>query len=143
MVEEKVIQAPTFKHVEQELYNYHRTVQLLKLRREELLHGSSGQTDENVGGGRSNLPSSPTERRAIALRTDVRLAHLEMTVNNIEYVIHRLPPHKLELVKLKYWTHPQTLTADGMALKLNCSRSAFFKWRAEIVTAIAEQFGWI
>lgn len=143
MQTEKHVRAATFKHVESELYNFHRTVHQLKLRREELLHGSANQTDENVGGGRSNLPSSPTERRAIAMIADKRLSHLEEIVSTIEYIINQLPPDKLAFVRLKYWTHPQTLTWDGLALKLNCSRSALFKWRAEIVTAIASHFGWI
>jgi RinA family phage transcriptional activator len=135
------LKSATFKHIESELFNYHLTVKLLAQRREEILYGSS-QPDDNIGGGKSNLPGDPTGRIAIALVSDKRIQHLENIVNAITTVTNQLHPERLEFVKLRYWTQPQTLTWVGIALQLNCGRSTLFNWREDIVTAIAEHMGW-
>ena len=140
MQAEKIKRA-TFKHIESELFNYHHTLKLLEQRRLELLHNSNS-SDENVGGGRSNLPGDPTARKAIALVADKRIEHLQTIINSIEVVIHTLPDDKLQFVKSRYWTYPQTLTWDGIALKMNISRKTAFRWREEVIISIADRLGW-
>ncbi len=140
MISQK-LKSATFKHIESELFNYHQTVKLLSQRKEELLHGST-QSDENIGGGKSNIPGDPTARKAIAIVVDKRIEHLENIVNAISYIISLLPPEKLEFIRVRYWTHPQTLTWDGISLHMNYGRSTLFNWREEIVTAIANHLGW-
>ncbi len=136
------IPSSVFKHVELELCNYHQTARRYQLRREELMFGSS-VADENVGGGKSNLPGNPTERVAIALVMDQRLQVLDNIVTSIEDITSQLPPERMQFVRLKYWSRPQTLTWDGLAIELHCSRSVLFKWRRELVFALAERFGWV
>lgn len=140
MQAEKIKRA-TFKHIESELFNYHHTLRLLEQRRQELLYNSN-QQDDNVGGGRSNLASDPTAQKAIALVVDKRIEHLQSIIYAIEVVIHRLPDDKLQFVKSRYWTYPQTLTWDGIAIQLSTSRATLFRWREEIILAIADRLGW-
>lgn len=130
-----------FKHIESELRHYHETLREIALLREEILYGQAEQ-DDNIGGGKSNLPGNPTERKAIALVSNRRLENLERVVQVINYVYGALPDEKKKLVQLKYWDRPQTLTWDGIALKLNVSRITAVRWRSEIVQDIAVLLGW-
>lgn len=130
-----------FQHVESELYAYHDTKKEIVRLKNEILHASPVR-DENAGGGRGNLPGDPTGRTAVLMVTHRRIEQLERIVEAIESVVERLPEKKRELVKLKYWTRPQTLTWDGIALRLDVSRRTAINWRNEIVYAIALKMGW-
>lgn len=131
----------TFKHIEAELYDYHETLKRIKERKEEIMYSSS--LDENKGGANSaRVPNSPTERIATMLVMDKRLRELERITEAIETVYQSLDTERKKLIRLKYWTKPQTLTWEGIALKLNVSRATVFRWRDEVVNAIAEKLGW-
>lgn len=131
----------TFKHIEAELYDYHETLKRIKERKEEIMYSSS--LDENKGGANSaRVPNSPTERIATMLVMDKRLRELERITEAIETVYQSLDTERKKLIRLKYWTKPQTLTWEGIALKLNVSRATVFRWREEVVNAIAEKLGW-
>src|SRR5690606_2784502 len=130
----------TFKHVESELYGFHDTKKELVRLKNEILHASNPPSLE--GGGKGNLPGDPTGRTATLLVTHRRIEQLERIVEAIEAVYEALPREKQELVRLKYWTKPQTLTWEGIALKLHVSRATALRWRDEIVYAVAERLGW-
>jgi RinA family phage transcriptional activator len=123
------------------LYHYHETLKELERMRYEILHGGA-QVDENIGGGKSNLPGDPTGQKAIALVTNRQINELEKIVQAIDFVILALPLEKQKLVQKKYWDRPQTLTWDGIALELNVSRITAMRWRQEIVQAIGHLIGW-
>lgn len=130
----------TFQHIEAELYAYHDTLKEIAKLRNEILHASS--EPDRVGGGRSNLPVNMTETTAIRLTTDKRLNSLVEVADAIRTVYDALPEGKQKLVQLRYWSRPQLLTWDGIALNLNVSRRTAINWRDEIVTAIALKLGW-
>ena len=131
----------TFQHIESELYSYKETVREIELMRDEIIHGKTSD-DENEGGGRGNLPSSPTERVATALVTNRKLKNLESIAYAIEKVYNGATDDYKKLIRLKYWTKPQTKTWEGIAKELNVSRRQAFRWRDEIVQAISEILGW-
>lgn len=131
----------TFKHIESELYDYHDTLKEIDHLRKDIMFCKESD-DENIGGGRSSFISSPTERIATILTTDKRLTRLEEVAHAIQKVYTGLPEDYQKLVRLKYWTVPQTLTWDGIADKLHVSRRQAFNWRDEIVNTIAEVLGW-
>lgn len=130
-----------FKHVESELYHYHETKREIAQLRDGILYGSV-TFDENVGGGRSNLPGDPTQQKAIALISSRQIEELEKIIKAIDFVVNNLPSEKRKLVELKYWTKPQMLSWDGIALNLCCSRRTAERWRAEIVNQIGQLIGW-
>lgn len=130
----------TFKHVESELYHYHDTKKEIERLKNYILHASP--VPDRTGGGRSNVPSDPTGQTATLMATHRRIEQLERIVETIESIYERLPAEKQKLVRLKYWTKPQTLTWDGIALELDVSRRTAINWRDEIVYAIAELLGW-
>jgi len=130
----------TFKHIESELYAYHETKKEIIRLKNDILHAS--RPPDLSGGGRSNWPGDPTGETATLLATHRRIEQLERIVEAIEAVYEALPREKQELVRLKYWTKPQTLTWEGIALKLHVSRATALRWRDEIVYAVAERLGW-
>jgi len=131
----------TFQHVESELYAYHDTRKEIVRLKNEILHASA-PPDENAGGSRGNMPGDPTGRTAVLMVTHRRIEQLERIVEAIESVVERLPEKKKQLVQLRYWDKPRTLTWDGIALRLDVSRRTAMNWRDEIVYAIAEKLGW-
>jgi RinA family phage transcriptional activator len=131
----------TFKHIESELYNYKDTLREIELLRKDIMFSKSND-DENVGGGRSSLPSSPTEVIGTRLATNKRLNNLEEIANAIEKVYTGLPEDYQKLVRLKYWTKPQLKTWEGIADELNVNRATAFRWRDQVVLSVAEVLGW-
>jgi RinA family phage transcriptional activator len=131
----------TFKHIESELYSYQDTLREIDRLRKDIMFTKEND-DENIGGGRNNLPSSPTERIATRLATHKRLNQLEEVTHAIEKVYTSLPEDYQKLIKLKYWTRPQTLTWEGIADKLHLGRRTAFRMRDEIVECVSEVLGW-
>lgn len=131
----------TFQHVESELYAYHETRREIVRLKNDILHGRT-RDDENVGGGRSNLPGDPTGRTAVLLTTHRKLEQLQGIADAIETVTTALTPDRQRMVQIRYWTRPQTLTWDGIAREIPAHRATVMRWRDEIVRAIAERIGW-
>jgi RinA family phage transcriptional activator len=140
-IDDTQLHSATFKHIENEIRIYHQTLKEIEIRRMEIMHRYT-PTDTNIGGGKSNLPGDPTGRTATALTDDLKLETLERIVTAIEFVWQGLTDEKKKLVKLYYWTRPQTLTWDGIALELNVSKMTASRWRKEIVISVAQFTGW-
>ena len=135
------LQKSTFKHIEAEWYRYHDTLKEIENLRQEIIH-SKNNPDENVGGGRSNIPGQPTERIATRLTTHKKLKYLEEIVQAIQMVYNTLPDEYKKLVRLKFWSRNRQLTWDGVALELNVSKRQAMRWRDEIIQATGEVLGW-
>ncbi|MFJ5750096.1 transcriptional regulator [Peribacillus frigoritolerans] len=135
------LKKPTFKHIESELYSYHDTLKEIQFLRNNIMYTKEND-DENIGGGRSSFPSSLTEKIGTRLVNHKRLNQLEEITNVIEKVYTGLPETHQQLIKLKYWTRPQTKAWEGIALELHVSRRQAFKWRDEIINIIGEVLGW-
>lgn len=131
----------TFQHVEAELYAYHETKGEITRIKNDILYGTS-PLDENVGGGRSNIPSDPTGRAGTLLASYRLLQHMVKVIDAIEEVYNQLPEEKKKLIELKYWTKSQELSWEGIAMQLHVSRNTAINWRNEIVKTIAEHLGW-
>ena len=112
----------------------------MRKRKNQIMHASP--EPDLYGGGRSNLPTDPTGRTATLMVTHRRIEQLERIVDAIDSVYNRLPEEKQKLVKLRYWSKPQKLTWDGIAGRLHISKRQAFRWRDEIVYAIASKLGW-
>lgn len=135
------LKKPTFKHIEAELYSYHDTLKEIQFLRNNLMFCKEND-DENVGGGRSSIPSSPTEQIGTKLASHKKLNNLETITNAIEKVYTGLPDTHQKLIKERYWTKPQLKSWDGIAMELNVSRRQAFRWRDEIIWALGEVLGW-
>ncbi len=132
-----------FKHMEAELYAYPETKKEICRLREDILLGTA-DVGENVGQGANSvrIPSKPTERIAIRLTSNRRLRNLEEMVEAIDTVYTQCDEDRKELIRLKYWTRPQTKTWEGIAQELKIGRATAFRWRKEIVQSVGEILGW-
>lgn len=137
---EKEVSKPTFKHIEAEFYKYHQTVREIKKLEQEIIQ-STGKHDENVGGGRSNLPTSQTEFKAIRLATHKELQYLKDVAYVIETIYNISPEDYKKLIRLKYWSN-RDLKWDAIADELHMSRRKALSMRNEIILAAAELLGW-
>ena len=136
---DKEVSKPTFKHIEAEFYKYPQTVREIKQLENEIIYETS--RDENVGGGKGNLPSRPTERKAPRLATHRELKYLKDVVYAIETVYSLASEEYKELIRLRYWSN-RDLTWDGIANELHMSRRKAISMRDEIIMATAELLGW-
>lgn len=132
----------TVQHVESELYAYHETKKEIGLLKNDILYGGPVK-DDNVGGGRSNLPSDPTSQRAVLMVSHRKIDQLERITEAIESVFERLPEKKQQLITIRYWKKSQSLTWEGIAMKLDVSRITAIRWNNEIIYAISEKIGWV
>src|SRR5690606_1162998 len=130
-----------FKKAEAEWYNYHNTLKEIAKLREEIMNPFKEEPDENVGGGKSNLPGSPTERNAVRLTTSKQLNYLNEVVDAIEQVYNASPDDYKRLIRVRYWSG-RKLTWDIIADELHVHRTTAMRWRDEIIQATIELLGW-
>jgi len=128
----------TRDYIEAELRDYHKTLGEIANLKEDLLNESPLPPD---GMPRGSTKSDPTFQRTVKLITCRQLGYMCRVSEGIAAALDSLPPEKMALVKLKYWTKPQTLTDIGMSIKLNCHRNTFYLWRNEVCEEIAKQLG--
>lgn len=133
------IRAGTFNYLEDELMHYHDTMREIERMRLDILH--QGSTSD--GGGRGSAISDPTSRIAIELTSNLKLDRMERITNIIHAVVNRLQPEKRKLIQIMYWDRPRILTWQGAAIKLHITKRTAFRWRKEILKAIAERGGYI
>lgn len=131
----------TMLHIDDEIEGLAETKKLIEHLKLNIILGS-GASDGNVGGGRSNIPGRPTERKGLAITADIRIEQLERLVDAIEYVVGGLPPEKRRFVELRYFARPRIYNTDGIALQLHIAPRTAQRWRREIVTAVALMIGW-
>jgi RinA family phage transcriptional activator len=126
------------KYIEAEIRDYHRTRAALEELRGDILDESPPPPDGMPKGSRV---SNPTLNRTQRLLTCRQVQYYSRVLSALSIVLDNLPPEKYKLVKLTYWTQPQTLTPTGIAMKLNCGRNTFYRWRREICEAVARELG--
>ena len=133
-------------YIERELSDFHITLKEIEQvddLREDILNESPPPPDGLPRGGEVSDPTLNRFVKLDKLTTCRRMNQMHKTVYAIKGVVDELPPEKLKLVQLKYWTRPQTLTDTGIALKLNCHPNTFYLWRNGICEAIARNLGLI
>ncbi len=134
----------TFKKLESEWYNFHKTKEEIETLEEVILNPfiEEKDRDDNIGGGRSSYVSSPTEKFATRLSTHKQLNYLKEIYKAIDRVYEALPKDYKKLVHIRYWNNRRELTWDGIALELNVSKRQAMRWRDEIIHTTAEVLGW-
>ncbi len=131
------IKRGTFKHIEDELYAYHQTRKAIDDLRRDII---SGSPIPDVTGIRGSNPGDQTYNKAARLVSDKLLRQMTEIVEAIDYVYSRLPEPQQEFVKLKYWN--RRYTDYGIQVKLDKHRATLWRWREQIVNAIAANLGW-
>lgn len=134
------------QYIESELRDYDHTKAEWEALHESITTSKNNQLDdymEKLGLQSAERYASTTESKALRLISNNRLAKLERTIRAFERVLSNLQEEKFKLVVLKYWTYPQTLTDEGIAQELCCSRTTFYRWNDGIILALAKEMGLI
>ncbi|MDF2631422.1 MAG: phage transcriptional regulator, RinA family [Caproiciproducens sp.] len=132
--------------IESELRDYDNTKKEWENLQEELTIGNAAAHEDymvRLGLLSPEKANGPTESRALKLVSNKRLAQTERTIKAIEKVIMNLPEEKFKLIRMRYWDMPRTLTDDGIAAELSCSRTTLYVWVDGIITALAKEMGLI
>lgn len=124
--------------IEFELRHYEQTKAEYEQLQDQIITGSDYTVSDMPRGSDA---SNPTEQKAVKLCTNARLAQMERTVRAIDRILTGLPEGKYKLIEMRYWTSPRTLTDDGIAMELFCTRRTVHRWADEILFAIAAEMG--
>lgn len=127
-----------FRYVEAELYDYPFTKRELESLRLDIIE-EGPDPGRIVVGDQKRRVTDPTYSKTARLLTNRRLKRMEETVRAIERVLERLPADKRRLVELKYFRC--RLSNPGVAHALNVSLRTFYRWREEVVAAVAVELG--
>lgn len=130
----------TFKFIEQTLIDFNDIDDHIKKRIKALKYPVI-HTDENIGGGRSNLTSNPTERMAITLADDLMLSNLRNIKEVVEVVLDELEPRARDVIELYYMEKPRVFTWSGVAMETSYSPSQCRRIRNLAFEEIAKKLG--
>ena len=134
------IRNATREDIKYYLNNYSWLEREITDRREEIIYPYV-EADTNIGGGQSNLTTSPTERTSVKLADDIRLAQLERMKWAIDDVLNLLDDTGKQFVQLYYFE--SFLTIDGVALEIGVSSRTAKRLNTKIIMEIGERVGWI
>ena len=101
------------------------------------------EADGNIGGGKANNRSNPTERKAIVLSEDERYQHLKKITDPIEGLYQDLDDDLKSNVHTSYWDKDGCYEWVDFADKLSMSRKKVLRKRNVLIDKTAERTGWI
>ncbi len=129
--------------------NYNDLKGQLAYRRYELLYQPQ---DTNIGGGKSNIVSSPVENEVIKLHKDNKYRNLQATLQAVEDVYNRASDEQKAVIEYRYWEKDLAIYEwPDIAHELTkrraddkiISRDAVLRMRNKIMRDTAERIGWI
>ncbi|WP_279525805.1 transcriptional regulator [Staphylococcus gallinarum] len=135
--------------LEQFFRKYNNLKGQLAYRRYELLYQPS---DSNIGGGKSNLPSSPVENEIVKLHKDIKYCNLQATIQAIEDVYNKATPEQKFIIEHRYWEQDLLIYEwQDIAHELTKKRKddkiisqySVIRMRNQIMRMTAERIGWI
>lgn len=130
----------TINYLEAELRDYPNYSKHLAELRDEILNPWKPE-EENIGGGKSNLPTSTIERDVTRLTTDKRLLQLERMTNAIERVFHGSTDTQQEFIKLYYFQKQRKYTVLGIADNLCISKTVLYEYKKDVLKRLADELG--
>ncbi len=149
----------TYRHIEEEIYLFHETIQAIKDMRRDIILASGRQEAYIEATGGRYAGTSTVERRATKLADSVLLREMERITKAIADTYARAKEECRRVVWVKYglainWQPPAELVArmegrnrfdmspDDMAEVLNVDRATFHRYRSGFVYGVAERLGW-
>jgi len=138
IIHEIKLKTATFKYIESELYSYKDTLKEINRLRDEIINRPS--QDDNSGGGKSNIPGSPTEEIATELLTHRTLQNLVKITDAISDTYKIVSDEHRSIIDLKYFKQP-SLYWDDVAYQLSMHRNTVFKYRREFIILVANKLG--
>lgn len=138
-----------YSKLEEYFKNYNDLKEQQRFRRYEILYRPS---DNNSGGGKTNIPHSPVENEVITLNKDLKYRNIAATIQAVEDVYRLSTPEQKLLIEYRYWdkdptvfewediAHEMTKLRDDNKI---ISRHAALRMRKHILMALAKRIGWV
>lgn len=102
------------------------------------------EADTNIGGGKSNKISNPTERKAIILADNKKYSNLKSIVEGIDKLYTELDEDLKTIVDMRYWDKEgYCYEWEDIADKLYMSRRKVLRKRNVLIDKTAEVIGFI
>lgn len=130
----------TFKYLEEIIRRSDDYPKEINLREQEIINPYR-ISDENIGGGRSDVIANQTERIATKLVTDRRLSNLQREYDAFRKTFDSCDDNVKEIITMAYIDKPRTKTWDGIAVRSGYSRAQCFRYRDAFILAMAEELG--
>lgn len=130
----------TYRYLESEISSFADTQKEYQRRRAELLTDRQ-EVDEAQSSSKPNTISNPTERYALRLVDDKRLAKLREIIEAIQTVYDASTHEHKQFIEMNYWQKPRARTIDGIAIELGVSPRTLYRMRNEIVYNLAKKLG--
>lgn len=121
--------------------DYHSYDKKILVRKAELTYR---EIDENVGGGKSNIPAKSIENMVIKQLSDERLVFLENVKDAIEYTLNMVElinPQFKTLVVEKYFKNGGIETWEDVAKRVGWSTSQAYNIRYKTLEIFANKLG--
>lgn len=124
--------------LDMKLFDYQQIDRKIAIRKLEIQTETS--SDCNVGGGKTNIVSRPTETLVARWSSDVRINGLEQLRKAIESTIEALDD---ELKKVFYlrWSRGSVNSWEEIADMMHVSRKSIYRKRERILTIFADYRG--
>lgn len=122
------------------LRDYPQLEKRIKQRREEIMHPTFDR-DDNIGGGRSNVPSNYLERRIIKMNDDEELQVLIKEKRLIEQCLDEADEETQIIIKEVYMGRTPQYSLSGLiaAEKIYCSQTRAYKLRDDFFNDLARK----
>lgn len=130
----------TYRYLESEISSFAETQKEYQRRRSELLTDRQ-EVDEAQSSSKPNTISNPTERHALRLVDDKRLAKLREIIEAIQTVYDASTDEHKQFIEMNYWQKPRARTIDGIAIELKVSPRTLYRMRNEVVYSLAKKLG--
>lgn len=135
------IERHDIKKLEDYIKNIERYRRELKVREYELLENHE---PENVGAGKSNLPSNPIERQTIKKLSNKRYVMLSNIVNGVDKLVEEADEDTLDMINKRYWECPiGCYEWEDLAEYFGTSKSSILRRRNAMINKLAELIGYV
>lgn len=127
------------KHIEQELYDYHKNKKSLEELKEEICN-SSPVFEEGMPRGTDT--GNPTENKAVKIMTTRDVIWLEKRLKAVESVIEHFKRDReiTGIIQHKYFD--KKYTDIGVAEQLNISNATYYRKRKSLLLELKRYLGW-
>ena len=128
------------KWLEDKFERYKQLDKEIAIRKEEL---KIKETDENIGGGKSNTVSSPVENQVVKEQTDPYIATRLGWKKGIEETFNESSKEVKEVIHAKYWDDKSYLSWTHIGEENYISKTQVYRLRYDVLERFAKKIGYI
>lgn len=128
------------KWLEDKFKRYSQLDREIAVRKEEL---KMRESDENIGGGKSNFISSSVESQVMKQMNDPFIQQRELWKKSIEWTISEQSSDVQMLVREKYWGEQSYLDWETLGNIHGFTKSTVYRVRDKVLEEFAKKIGYI